>query len=73
MPRFKARVEVVEALEAAGLFVERKDNPMQIPICRFVRCDNLAYSLLMDTPQQVWRCHRAHTQAAVVGELQAAR
>ncbi|KAL1662176.1 hypothetical protein GGF50DRAFT_128956 [Schizophyllum commune] len=33
MPRFKARVEVVKALEAAGLFVEKKDNPMQIPIC----------------------------------------
>ena len=46
MPRFKARVEVVKALEAAGLFVEKKDNPMQIPICRSVRCDNLAYSLL---------------------------
>ncbi|KAL1742991.1 tRNA synthetases class I-domain-containing protein [Schizophyllum fasciatum] len=33
MPRFKARVEVVKALEAAGLFVEKKDNPMQIPLC----------------------------------------
>ena len=33
MPRFRARVEVVKALEAAGLFVEKKDNPMQIPVC----------------------------------------
>ncbi|KAI5822334.1 hypothetical protein K523DRAFT_257146, partial [Schizophyllum commune Tattone D] len=47
MPRFKVRVEVVKALEAAGLFVEKKDNPMQIPICRYVRCaDLVAYGLL---------------------------
>ena len=73
MPRFKARVEVVKALEAAGLFVEKKDNPMQIPICRYVRCDNLAYILLTNILQQVRRCHRADSQATVVGELQASR
>jgi valyl-tRNA synthetase len=34
MKRFHARVEVVKALNDMGLFVETKDNPMQIPICR---------------------------------------
>ncbi|KAI1795245.1 tRNA synthetases class I-domain-containing protein [Ganoderma leucocontextum] len=31
--RFHARVQVVQALKDAGLYVETKDNPMQIPIC----------------------------------------
>ena len=58
MPRFKARVEVVKALEAAGLFVEKKDNPMQIPVCRYVRCaDLVSYGLLTNILQQVRRCH----------------
>jgi valyl-tRNA synthetase len=34
MKRFHARVAVVQALKEAGLFVDTKDNPMQIPICR---------------------------------------
>ncbi|KAF9005426.1 tRNA synthetases class I-domain-containing protein [Cyathus striatus] len=33
MKRFHARVEVVNKLKELGLFVEIKDNPMQIPIC----------------------------------------
>ncbi|KAH9946584.1 tRNA synthetases class I-domain-containing protein [Amylocystis lapponica] len=33
MKRFHARVAVVKALQDAGLYVETKDNPMQIPIC----------------------------------------
>ncbi|KAG6828061.1 valine--tRNA ligase, partial [Arthromyces matolae] len=33
MKRFHARVEVVKLLKEKGLFVETKDNPMQIPIC----------------------------------------
>ncbi|KAK7463838.1 valine--tRNA ligase [Stygiomarasmius scandens] len=33
MKRFHARVAVVNALKEAGLYVETKDNPMQIPIC----------------------------------------
>ncbi|KAI9462009.1 tRNA synthetases class I-domain-containing protein [Lactarius psammicola] len=33
MKRFHARVEVVKKLKELGLFVETKDNPMQIPIC----------------------------------------
>jgi valyl-tRNA synthetase len=35
MKRFHARVAIVQALKDAGLFVETKDNPMQIPICRY--------------------------------------
>ncbi|KAJ3482542.1 hypothetical protein NLI96_g6905 [Meripilus lineatus] len=31
--RFHVRVEVVKALKEAGLYVETKDNPMQIPLC----------------------------------------
>ena len=33
MKRFHARVKVVQALKEAGLYIETKDNPMQIPIC----------------------------------------
>lgn len=33
MKRFHARIAVVKALQDAGLYVETKDNPMQIPIC----------------------------------------
>ncbi|KAF9076843.1 tRNA synthetases class I-domain-containing protein [Rhodocollybia butyracea] len=33
MKRFHARVAVVKALQEKGLFVEAKDNAMQIPIC----------------------------------------
>ncbi|KAH9840743.1 tRNA synthetases class I-domain-containing protein [Rhodofomes roseus] len=33
MKRFHARVAVVKELQDAGLFVEAKDNPMQIPVC----------------------------------------
>jgi valyl-tRNA synthetase len=36
MKRFHARVAVVQALKDAGLYVDKKDNPMQIPICRCV-------------------------------------
>ena len=36
MKRFHARVAVVQALKDLGLYVETKDNPMQIPICRLV-------------------------------------
>jgi valyl-tRNA synthetase len=35
MKRFHARVEVVKKLKELGLYVETKDNPMQIPICRY--------------------------------------
>ena len=31
--RFHARVQVVQALKDAGLYIETKDNPMQIPLC----------------------------------------
>jgi valyl-tRNA synthetase len=34
MKRFHARVAVLKALEEEGLYIETKDNPMQIPICR---------------------------------------
>ncbi|THG98479.1 hypothetical protein EW026_g3716 [Hermanssonia centrifuga] len=33
MKRFHARVAVVKALQDAGLYIETKDNPMQIPVC----------------------------------------
>jgi valyl-tRNA synthetase len=36
MKRFHVRVAVVKALQEAGLFIETKDNPMQIPLCRQV-------------------------------------
>lgn len=36
MKRFHARVAVVKALQDAGLYIETKDNPMQIPICRWI-------------------------------------
>jgi valyl-tRNA synthetase len=33
MKRFHARKAVVEALKELELYVETKDNPMQIPVC----------------------------------------
>ncbi|KAF9447078.1 hypothetical protein P691DRAFT_776381 [Macrolepiota fuliginosa MF-IS2] len=33
MKRFHARVAVVKALKELGLYVDTKDNPMQIPLC----------------------------------------
>lgn len=36
MKRFHARTEVVKKLKDLGLYVETKDNKMQIPICRYV-------------------------------------
>ena len=33
MKRFHARVAVVKALQERGLYIEQKDNPMQIPVC----------------------------------------
>lgn len=36
MKRFHARVEVVKKLKELGLYIETKDNPMPIPICRCV-------------------------------------
>jgi valyl-tRNA synthetase len=36
MRRFHARGAVVQALKDAGLYIETKDNPMQIPVCSCV-------------------------------------
>jgi valyl-tRNA synthetase len=36
MKRFHVRVAVIKALKDAGLYIETKDNPMQIPICALV-------------------------------------
>jgi len=36
MKRFHARREVIKKLTELGLYIETKDNPMQIPICRHV-------------------------------------
>ena len=44
MKRFHARVAVVKALKDAGLFIEAKDNPMQIPLCAYVP----VFSLITD-------------------------
>ncbi|KAJ3874087.1 tRNA synthetases class I-domain-containing protein [Lentinula edodes] len=33
MKRFHARVAIVKALQEKGLYIEAKDNPMQIPVC----------------------------------------
>lgn len=43
MKRFHARVEVVKALKELGLYVDTKENKMQIPICRL----RLLYSLII--------------------------
>jgi hypothetical protein len=42
MKQFHVRVAVVKALKDARLFVEMKDNAMQIPICRSVVCSHRA-------------------------------
>lgn len=33
MKRYHVRTAILEALKEKGLYVETKDNPMQIPIC----------------------------------------
>ena len=56
MPRFKARLAVLEAIEKEGLFRGKADNPMIVPVCNrskdiiepllkpqwYVRCDEMA-------------------------------
>jgi len=32
--RFHARKQVVDELKKLGLYIETKDNPMSVPICR---------------------------------------
>lgn len=36
MKRFHVRNKVIEDLKARGDYIETKDNPMQVPICRQV-------------------------------------
>ncbi len=48
MKRFHARVAVVKALQDAGLYIETKDNPMQIPVCRCVHQLSLLESILRE-------------------------
>jgi len=36
MKRFDARIAVLDALKEKGLYRETKENPMVVPICRFV-------------------------------------
>ena len=35
MKRFEARKAVLEALKDKGLYIETKENPMIVPICRY--------------------------------------
>lgn len=71
MKRFHARVAVVQALKDLGLYVETKDNPMQIPVCRSALV-SFSTCFCLTRIQQVGRHHRAHLEAPVVGELPAA-
>ena len=36
MKRFSARRAVIDKLKELGLYVDSKDNPMNVPICRYV-------------------------------------
>lgn len=47
MKRFHARVAVVKALKEAGLFIEVKDNPMQIPLCK---CASSSLTITLFSP-----------------------
>lgn len=33
MKRFHVRNKILDALKEKGLYIETKDNPMQIPVC----------------------------------------
>ncbi|RUS33808.1 hypothetical protein BC938DRAFT_483795 [Jimgerdemannia flammicorona] len=57
--RFHARKAVVDALKEKGLYIDTKDNPMTVPICR--RTD----TRFCACPQQVRRHHRAADEAAM--------
>lgn len=40
MKRFSARRAVIDKLKELGLYVDSKDNPMKVPICRWVRASS---------------------------------
>lgn len=48
MKRFHARVAVVEALKQRGDYIETKDNPMNVPICAYVRILSVWYTIRSD-------------------------
>lgn len=55
MKRFHARVAVVKALKDAGLYIETKDNPMQIPICKLVSLPFVSFvSFWANQTKQIW-------------------
>ncbi|XP_069738657.1 valine--tRNA ligase-like [Phaenicophaeus curvirostris] len=68
LPRFQARVAVLEALEARGLLRGRRENPMVVPICS--RSKDVLEPLLK--PQWFLRCQDLASAAAAAvrsGEL----
>jgi hypothetical protein len=73
MKRFHARVEVVKRLKEQGLFVEVKDNPMQIPLCACVTLPDLYMGNLLREEQEIWGYHRANPEASMVDKLPAPR
>lgn len=67
--RLSARRQVIEKLKTAGLYIEAKDNPMAVPICRFVYDISLPQRLLIQTRKSFWRYHRTHFETTMVGQL----
>lgn len=65
MKRFSARRAVVDKLKELGLYVDAKDNPMKVPICRWAvpPWDPITVDLFL---QPIRRHHRTTTEAAMV-------
>ncbi|KAG6874009.1 hypothetical protein C0995_007966 [Termitomyces sp. Mi166 len=86
MKRFHARVEVVKLLKEKGLYIETKDNPMQIPICSksgdliepvlkpqwWVNCKPLAEEAMKVNDGKNWVVGRTMEEALQRGEVLAA-
>lgn len=66
LKRFSARRIIIDRLKELGLYVEAKDNPMSIPVCRYVCISPLLRPVVVVSaelsvvifpfpPQPVWR------------------
>jgi len=72
MKRYHVRSAILKALKEKGLYVETKDNPMQIPVCRYEifywPCNEPPMLISSRRLQQVWRHHRDYHEATMVAQ-----
>ena len=65
MHRFEARSKIISALKKKGFYRGLKDNPMVLPVCRYVCIYNIFHSIRMsDRGVTRWPHNRVYTQPA---------